>query len=290
MSYLSTREQATSELSHLAPKNHVKGFLHTKDEAKNTPREFECEKHGMFKTKFSEMCNGKIMINATCSKCIDEHDELVIKKEGEIIEKQKEAKKRIEAEERVDKLKSRGVGKRYLSNSFDNFKADTPEKQNALLKTRGLCQCITNKECAPNLIMVGGVGTGKTHLANAMVIDLTDNGYSCGRINLIDMVRALKSTWNKDSELTEACVLATYSECDLLIIDEVGVQFNSDTEKMFVFDVINSRYEEELPTVIISNLDIAGVKDIIGERCVDRLREDGGKVVAFNWGSHRGKS
>ena len=56
---------------------------------------------------------------------------------------------------------------------------------------------------------------------------------------------------------------------------------------MFVFDVINGRYEEELPTVIISNLDVAGVKEIIGDRCIDRLRQDGGKVIAFDWESQR---
>jgi len=287
MNHLSIREQAVAELSSLAPKNHVKGFLHTKEAARNTPREFECETHGVFKTKFSEIGSGKIMINATCSKCIDEHEDLINKKESELMRKQNDAKKQKEAEERAGKLKSRGVGKRYLDNSFENFKVDTPGKKNALLRARDVCERITSKDNPTNLIMVGGVGTGKTHLANSMIIYLTDNGYSCGRINLIDMVRALKATWNKDSELTEACVLATYSECDLLIVDEVGVQFNSDTEKMFIFDVINSRYEEELPTVIISNLDVSGVKEIIGERCVDRLREDGGKVVAFDWGSYR---
>lgn len=287
MRYLSTKEQATAELSNLAPKNHVKGFLHTKEKARGTPREFECEKHGAFKTKFSEMLNGKIMINATCSKCVDEHDELISKKEAEITEKAKKIAIQKESEMRINKLKSRGVGKRYIGNSFGNFNADTPEKQNALLKTKELCRCIIKKETASNLIMTGGVGTGKTHLANSMVIDLTDNNKDCGRVNLIDMVRRLKDTWNKNSEESEKEVLEIYSSCDLLIIDEVGVQFNSDTEKMFVFDVINSRYEEELPTVIVSNLDINGVKEIIGERCIDRLREDGGKVIAFNWNSYR---
>ena len=69
---------------------------------------------------------------------------------------------------------------------------DTSSKQNALLKTKELCRCIVDGETAPNLLMVGGVGTGKTHLANAAVIELTDSGKDCGRVNLIDMVRRLK--------------------------------------------------------------------------------------------------
>ena len=146
---------------------------------------------------------------------------------------------------------------------------------------------IINNNNAPNLIMVGGVGTGKTHLANSMVVELTDNGKVCVRANMIDIIRRLKSTWSKDSEETEEDVIDLFVGVDLLIIDEVGIQFNSDTEKMFMFAIINGRYDDCLPTVIISNLDVDGVKEIIGDRCIDRLREDGGKVVAFNWKSNR---
>ena len=74
---------------------------------------------------------------------------------------------------------------------------------------------------------------------------------------------------------------------DLLVIDEVGAQFGSDTEKLFIFDIIDGRYQDMKPTILISNLDIAGIKDVIGERCVDRLREGGGSMIAFNWESSR---
>ncbi len=74
---------------------------------------------------------------------------------------------------------------------------------------------------------------------------------------------------------------------DLLIIDEVGSQFGSDTEKLFIFEIIDGRYQEMKPTILISNLDINGIKESIGERCVDRLREGGGSMIAFNWESSR---
>jgi DNA replication protein DnaC len=76
---------------------------------------------------------------------------------------------------------------------------------------------------------------------------------------------------------------------DALIIDEVGVQFGSDTEKMIVFDIIDGRYSNMLPTILISNLALPDVKELIGERAIDRLREDGGVVVAMKWDSNRGK-
>jgi DNA replication protein DnaC len=45
-----------------------------------------------------------------------------------------------------------------------------------------------------------------------------------------------------------------------------------------------------LPTVLVSNLDVEGVKQCIGDRVYDRLRDDGGKVIAFTWGSMRGQA
>lgn len=78
-------------------------------------------------------------------------------------------------------------------------------------------------------------------------------------------------------------------EPDLLILDEVGVQHGSDTEKLILFEIINGRYEAARPTIVISNLDAAGLEQFLGERAFDRLREGGGRLVVFDWESHRGK-
>ena len=284
---LSFREQARELLKNKSPKNHIKGLMHTKEEAKNLPRKFTCEKHGEFDVKFSEMSTSKILVNATCSKCVEEFDKLLDEKEMEIEQQNKKRKLDQEKELRIKKLSELGVSKRYVDCSFNNYTVETPEQQNALTKCVELCDTIKSDGGGCNLIMVGGVGTGKTHLANSMVIDLYDNDKQCERINMINMIRELKATWSKDAESTEEHLIKYFSNLDLLIIDEVGVQFNSDTEKMFVFDIIDGRYDNCLPTVIISNLDINGVKEVVGERCIDRLRQDGGKVVAFNWNSYR---
>ena len=50
---------------------------------------------------------------------------------------------------------------------------------------------------------------------------------------------------------------------------------------------MNERYLQLKPTVIISNLGAQDIKQAIGEPAFDRLREGGGKVVSFDWGSYR---
>ena len=48
-------------------------------------------------------------------------------------------------------------------------------------------------------------------------------------------------------------MVAGFIRPDLLILDEVGVQFGSETEKMILFEIINGRYEQLKPTIVISN-------------------------------------
>ena len=71
------------------------------------------------------------------------------------------------------------------------------------------------------------------------------------------------------------------------MLDEIGIQFGSDTERMYLFEVVNRRYENALPTVLISNLDRDKFRDEVGERVIDRLREDGGRMIAFSGESFR---
>lgn len=69
----------------------------------------------------------------------------------------------------------------------------------------------------------------------------------------------------------------------------MGVQFGSDFERNTMFDVLNERYERRKPTLFLSNLTKAEVTEFLGERVMDRLREDGGQVIPFTWESYRKK-
>jgi DNA replication protein DnaC len=42
------------------------------------------------------------------------------------------------------------------------------------------------------------------------------------------------------------------------------------------------------PTILISNLAIGPLAEFAGDRVIDRMKENGGKLVVFDWKSHRG--
>jgi DNA replication protein DnaC len=110
---------------------------------------------------------------------------------------------------------------------------------------------------------------------------------TCRMIRVIDLVRKIKETWSRGSDISEQQIIDQFASVDLLVLDEVGIQFGTDTEKLFMFDVIDLRYQRNLPTVLISNLAVEDIANAVGSRVVDRLRENGGKYIAMKWDSKR---
>jgi len=144
------------------------------------------------------------------------------------------------------------------------------------------------RKAGRGLILCGGVGTGKTHLAVGVVHQVVAAGYSALYAVLLDAFRSIKDTYRKDSAVSESAVLARFAAPDLLVLDEIGVQNGSDTERMLMFSILNERYNQLKPTLLISNLAREPLEQYLGERAFDRMREGGGRMVTFDWESYRG--
>ena len=201
-----------------------------------------------------------------------------------------QAKARADAEvaRRLDGLDSAGVKARHIDKTFDAFIAEAQDKAFALDKCKSLADGVAKgQKRRPSLILYGAPGTGKSHLACAMTIHAYDAGKHVCRISVADMIREFKDSWKRDSEFDEIKLINWYGHLDLLTVEEIGVQHGSDTERMFLFEVINARYENCLPTVLVSNLDAEKLTTEVGERVIDRLREDGGRMIKFTGQSWR---
>ena len=71
------------------------------------------------------------------------------------------------------------------------------------------------------------------------------------------------------------------------VIDEIGAQKGSEYELGLLHEVIDRRYQLVLPTVVVSNLPANALDQFIGDRALDRLRQNGGQAVGFSWSSMR---
>lgn len=244
----------------------------------------DCEKHGPFEQKVT-MLLGKAL-RSHCPEC------------ARIAKEERES--RAEAEQALNvrlaisrKLGDSLIPKRFADRSLANYKAENKGQAEALRFCRHYVktfdQIVETGRC---MVLLGKPGTGKTHLGVAIANELLHKTRHTAVYRTVGAVlQAIRATYDRQSERTEADILSSLTTPDLLVLDEVGVSKEqpSDFELTTLFAIINGRYEQVKPTVVISNLDGSQLPMAMGERCVDRLREGGMIVVPFEWESHRGK-
>lgn len=192
------------------------------------------------------------------------------------------------AQEWTRKLGEACIPLRLTERSFENFVPDTPERMSVLEMSMAYARDIDVVSAfGRSLIFFGAPGTGKGHLAAAIAMHWIANGKTAMFATVQRFLRRVKDTWNKGGRETEAEIVKIFADVDLLVLDEVGVQFGSDTERNLMFDLLNERYNNRRPTILISNLEVEQIHDFLGFRVMDRLSEDGGSCIRFKGESFR---
>lgn len=179
------------------------------------------------------------------------------------------------------------IPERYVSESFDTYKPTNPKaKANVDMCRQYVETWLDRKSSGEGIVFSGTPGTGKTHLAMSIAKRISEQYNDDVFITTVSrIIRAYRRTWSDNSGISDLDVLAKYCEPDLLIIDEIGVQYGTDSERNILLEIINDRYEDLLPTILISNLPLDEMANILGERTIDRVLHHGA-VLAFNWESY----
>lgn len=267
--------------------------LMTESEVLNLQKTLFCEKHGDYEIRVQDGMLGKKMVLDYCPECAK-----ASAVEAELVQKQEREKR--DGEIHLAKMREAGISYRYFDLSLKKMAVKDCQKDAHAELLEYATSFGSSFNGGASLILAGTVGTGKTHMCQAMALDLIKSGHNVRMETARSIIRRIRDSWRsksdgktyyslklEDPSLTEAEVIKIYCGYSLLIVDEVGTQFGTEAEQLAMFDIINGRYNECLPTIVISNLDVKGISEAIGERAVDRLRDGGGKLIAFNWESLR---
>ncbi len=166
---------------------------------------------------------------------------------------------------------------------FDSFRLDLyPEEfdseagfapREMMSKNLNFCRNYAESfspEKSPGLLMTGRTGLGKTHLSLAIAGKVIEKGYSViydTFPNIMDKAEREKFSSGRRSEN----LMEPLYNCDLLILDDVGAEFKTSFTVSQLYNIINNRMLNHLPTIINTNSDIEELRDLYGERTTSRL-------------------
>ena len=170
---------------------------------------------------------------------------------------------------------SSGIYKLIQKENFDNFEFKYYEEKDVreniediYYLSKEFAENFSRKETR-NLLFIGGTGLGKTHLSTSIAKVVIDNGYdvvyeTAQRVfKDYEDERFGRAQKNAEGEYPSA----KYEDCDLLIIDDLGAEMQSEFNASALYGIINTRINLEKSTIVSTNL----TQNEIQERYSDRI-------------------
>ena len=119
-----------------------------------------------------------------------------------------------------------------------------------------------------SILMSGATGLGKTHLSLSIANEVIKKGYSVIYGSAPDLFRKCEQEhFGRENGNT----IEMFLETDLLILDDLGAEFESKFYNSLLYNIVNNRMNAAKPTIISTNCDTAELKERYGDRISSRL-------------------
>jgi DNA replication protein DnaC len=149
------------------------------------------------------------------------------------------------------------IPKRYEHCELSNFTTDFPGADRSIelaqISALRFVQEFDPRNGA-GLLLVGGIGTGKTHLAVGILKELiATRGSACLFCDYRDLLKQIQNSYNDSVKATELQVLRPVFEAEVLLLDELGAVKPSEWVWDTVSLILNTRYNDNRTTIITTN-------------------------------------
>lgn len=118
-------------------------------------------------------------------------------------------------------------------------------------------------------MLVGGSGTGKTHLAAGMANRLMERGEAVFFTFVPDLLDHLRATYGPDSEVSYDELFEQVKTVPVLVLDDLGRHSTTPWAEEKVYQVLNHRYLNELPTIVTSSVALDRLDPRLQQRLLD---------------------
>jgi DNA replication protein DnaC len=150
-------------------------------------------------------------------------------------------------------------------------KSDHTDHKNENIARKYVANFDAMRSQGTGLLLCGSVGTGKSFLAAAIANELISQGTPCLMTNFSRIISRISEKFGGDQKY-----LDDLNRFDLLIIDDLGAERDSEFTWEKVMNVVDARYRAGLPLIVTTNLnpkDLYDPSDIRRQRVFSRLKE-----------------
>lgn len=120
-----------------------------------------------------------------------------------------------------------------------------------------------------SILMFGQTGLGKTHLSLAIANVVLSKGYSVVYDSAINILRNIEKEHFSHEHSSEMIDLVMNT--DLLILDDLGTEYETPFYNATIYNIINTRLNRNKPSIISTNLDLAGIGRRYDKRVMSRI-------------------
>ncbi len=184
-------------------------------------------------------------------------------------EEQNKKNKVVENKLILDTKRKSGIRNLFINSTLENYIISSQEQQDIMSK-------LFNWDFRGCLLLNGAVGNGKTHLASGLLHKAIKLDKSIYFIKFYDLTDMKINNYNKYNEL---------KDCSVLVIDDYG-RSDSDFKSSLMFELIDYRYEQDLATIITTNLTNTQLKDRMDDALYSRIKSTAIQLT-FAWKDYR---
>lgn len=180
------------------------------------------------------------------------------------VERDLERQNRLRALSNLDALSDK---------TFATFQTElpmhTPAERRSLAMALGVARSFADNPAGKWILLQGPYGCGKTHLAAAIGLQRLQHGDVVLFITTPDLLDHLRVSYGEEADGGYDETFDRIRGCDLLILDDLGVENPSAWAKEKLFQLLNHRYMHRLPTVITTNAELERLDPRISSRLHD---------------------
>lgn len=185
-----------------------------------------------------------------------------------------------------ENIRSSGIGNLIEKQSFDNFdlsiyEDDATKKEMAHNLKEAKKYADEFSRDSKNLLLIGTTGTGKTHLTTAIAKTVIENGFEVLYDSAQNIVAAFEYDRFKSGYGQYEARGEKYLECELLILDDLGTEFSNQFTVSCIYNLLNTRLNKGLPTIISTNLGAGELLSRYEDRIYSRILGQDTVVLRF---------